>query len=109
MLSAVVTAASAGAFSTLANFLDILVDVDQILPEEAQDRLGSNQGLGNTLTYQAFQGEINDVSITQEVSDFFYLIKEGNRLVPVISIPLAFHPKLVEDLSAGFSFVGTWR
>lgn len=105
VLSAVVTAASAGAFSTLANFLDIFVDVDQILPEEAQNRLGSAQGLGNTLTYQAFQGEINDVLITQAVSDFFYLIKEGNDLVPVISVPLAFHPDLVEDLSVGFSFV----
>ncbi len=105
VLSAVLTAASAGAFSTLANFLDIFVDVDQILPEEAQDRLGSDQGLGNTLTYQAFQGEINEVNITQAVSDFFYLIKEGNSLVPVISVPLAFHPKLVEDLSMGFSFV----
>ena len=105
VLSAVVTAASAGAFSTLSNFLDIFVDVDQILPEEARNRLGSDQGIGNTLTYQAFQGEINDVSITQEVSDFFYLINEGNSLVPVISVPLAFHPKLVEDLSAGFSFV----
>lgn len=105
VLSAVVTAASAGAFSTLANFLDIFVDVDQILPEEAQNRLGGDQGLGNTLTYQAFQGEINDVSITQAVSDFFYLIKEGNDQVPVISVPLAFHPDLVEDLSAGFSFV----
>lgn len=72
VLSAVLTAASAGAFSALANFLDIFVDVDQILPEEAQNRLGSDQGLGNTLTYQAFQGEINDVSITQGVSGFFY-------------------------------------
>lgn len=105
MLAAVVTAASAGAFSALAAYLDTFVDIGQILPPTAQQRLGSDLGTGETLTYQAYAGEVNDVSISQQFGDLFYVVNEGNSLLPVIPVPLAFNPKVLNDLGVGFSFV----
>src|SRR6056297_2144395 len=104
MLAAVVTAASAGAYSALADFLDGFVEIDQILPQQAQQRLAT-EGSGETLTYQAYAGESNDVTISQQFGDFFYVINEGNDEVPVIPVPLAFNPEVLNDLGVGFSFV----
>ena len=106
LLSAVVTAASAGAFSGLATFLDAFVDIDSILPSEAQQRLRSDEfGIGNSLTYQAYTGEANEVSISQQIGDFLYIVNEGNGDIPAIPVPLAFHSDVLNDLSIGFSFV----
>ncbi|WP_164103410.1 dockerin type I domain-containing protein [Candidatus Laterigemmans baculatus] len=105
MLAAVVTAASAGAFAALADYLDTFVDVSQILPPTAQQRLGSDLGTGETLTYQAYAGESNQVSISQQFGDLFYVVNEGNSELPVIPVPLAFNPTVLNDLGVGFSFV----
>lgn len=106
VLAAVVTAASAGAFSAVATFLDEFVDIDSILPDEAQDRLRSDDlGIGNSLTYQAYTGEANEVSISQQIGDLLYIVNEGNSDIPVIPVPLAFHSDVINDLSVGFSFL----
>jgi hypothetical protein len=74
------------------------------LPQQAQQRLAS-EGSGETLTYQAYASESNDVTISQQFGDFFYVINEGNSDIPVVPVPLAFNPEVLNDLGVGFSFV----
>jgi len=104
LLAAVVTAVSAGAYSALVDYIDAFVDIDQIVPESARNRLQSG-GSQETLTYQAYAGEVNDVSISQQIGDLAYVINEGNDDVPIIPVPLAFNPEVINDLGVGFSFV----
>ena len=105
LLAAVVPAATAGAFSALTGFLDTFIDGRDVIPDEAQQRLGSDLGIGSAVSYQAFAGEENDISISQQLGDLLYVVDEGNNQVPVLSVPLAFHPDVINDLSVGFSFV----
>ena len=105
LLAAVVPAATAGAFSALTGFLDTFIDGRDVIPDEAQQRLRSDLGIGSAVSYQAFVGEENDISISQQLGDLLYVVDEGNNQVPVLSVPLAFHPDVINDLSVGFSFV----
>lgn len=91
------------AFSVVNLIKDALpADIRDYVPAEIDTFLSANP----TFVYQAFPQEVNDVSVTANAFNTFLLLDEGGNNVPVLRLPPAFQDDLLEDIDAGFSFVG---
>ncbi|MEX2188762.1 MAG: hypothetical protein WD875_18275 [Pirellulales bacterium] len=77
-------------------------DIRNQVPAEIDAFIDANP----TFIYQAFPQEVNNVAVTANAFNTFLLLDEMGDNVPVLRLPPAFQDDLLEDIDAGFSFIG---